>query len=274
MGLNGEAALDALAWAGFTEQAVIAKLANKLVREHDEWGYPTKKTFENAIRNTSPKRGRAGPMLPLLEEEFKRQRPIYWQRKRDHDEWDSYLKLLSDRGYRLNAAYASRFGRAIHLGHRNCPLPYHAPHEVRQKWQDAEQKRDKGDECKGLIIHQGCTVALVTTTHENGRPQIRVRYPSGKTFTTYLRDRCEDFGSLFTSLGGRPVTGALAHGHRVDIDYRGRRFVIHHPSGETVEAPWLARKFVETTGGFREEVTDIVIVGRRIEGEEPVEDEG
>jgi hypothetical protein len=256
--------LDALAWASLSEPATIARLTNLLVRDCSEHSYPTQKTFIEAIRSTSPPRGRAGPMLKLVETEFARQRPIFWKRKHEQDNWAAYLAEIQTRKYRINAAYAGVHQRPVYTGRRNNPLPYSAPYEERQKWENDENKRDKGDECHSIIIHQSCIVSLMASNNESNKPHLKVRYiGSGRTLTTFLRDRVSDFGNLWTTLGGRPVLGALAHGKRVEIDYPGRRFIIHHDDGETHTAPWLAVRYEKTDGGWREDEKPIVVIGRK-----------
>lgn len=268
--------LDGLAWASLSESAVIARLAAQLVREHQQshqsYGEPTKKRFEEAIRDTVPPRGRAGPMLQPLIEEFRRQRPIYIKRLAAHNAWAAWQSWRSDRSTRINVTYASLFGKATFLGPRSNPFSWHQ-HEEHQKWNLEEQSRDKGDNCVMLIKHQDCVIAVLasesTGSEQRNIPSIKVKYlASGRVFTTHLRQQVNDFGSLFTTLGGNPVTGALAHGHRVEIDWPGRRFIIHDPeTGEKHTAPWLVRRYTKSSDPWRYDTKDIVVIGRKIVGE-------
>ncbi len=73
------------------------------------------------------------------------------------------------------------------------------------------------------------------------------------------------------------MTGALAHGRRVEIDYPGRRFWIHEDDGTKTVAPWLGTK-VEKTGPQDWDVRqrDITIIGRKVtfdDGSDGSEDE-
>jgi hypothetical protein len=257
--------LDSLAWATLSEVATIARLSNKLVRENSEHNYPTQKTFIEAIRSTSPPRGRAGPMLELVELEYKRQRPIYWERKHAHDEWELYLSTIRKRAYRINAAYAGVHGRPIYGEPRHRDHAYHmASYEERQKINEEERQRDKGDSCVSIIIHQSCIVSIIKSVNGAEKSQLRVRYiESGRTFTTFLRGVVETFGALLSTLGGRPVLGALAHGKRVDIDYPGRRFTIHADDGSTHTAPWCALRYEKTEDAWREKEVKITVIGRQ-----------
>jgi len=257
--------LDALAWATLTEVATIARLSNKLVRDNSEHGYPAQKTFIEAIRSTSPPRGRAGPLLELVELEFKRQRPIYWKRRHAHIEWERYLSTIRTRSYRINAAYASVHGRPIYGEPRHKDHAYHLlSYEERSKVDEAERQRDKGDSCTSIIIHQSCVVSLIKSVNGAAKPQLKVRYiESGRTFTTFLRSDVGGFGGLLSNLGGRPVLGALAHGKRVEIDYPGRRFTIHADDGSTHTAPWRALSYEKTEDAWREKEIKITVIGRQ-----------
>lgn len=268
--------LDGLAWASLSESAVIARVAAMLVREHyaahREYGEPTKKRFEEAIRQTVPPRGRAGPMLEPLMVEFRRQRVIYTKRLRAHNDWAAWQDWRSKRETRVNVTYASLFERSPHLGHRQNPYDWHQQEDHR-KWNDEESARDKGDNCVLLIKHQGCVIAVLTSQGSKNEqrqiPSIKVKYlASGRVFTTHLREQVDNFGSLFKALGGYAVTGALAHGHRVDIDWPGRRFIIHDPeTGEKFTAPWLIRRYTKTDDQWRYDTKDLVVIGRKVIGE-------
>jgi hypothetical protein len=256
--------LDSLAWALLSESAVLGRLANMLVREHNHYSYPTQKTFTEAIRATKPPRGRAGPMLELLEKEFRRQKPIVHKRLMAHAEWDHHLKISALRSFRINAAYASVFKQAVFIGSRSNPLPYSAAWEERKKWDDEETNRPKGDNCLLLILHQGCIVAVLGSTDNNHRPQIRVRqFGTDQTCTTFLRSTVINFGDLLSALGGEAVTGALAHGHRVEINYPDREFLIHREDGSTFTAPWLAVSYTPSEKAWQaDDANDIVVTGR------------
>lgn len=259
--------LDGLAWASLSEQAVIARLANKMLRDRGKHDRPTKTDFKQAISDTVPPRGRCGPMFDPLVAEYERQHPIYWERKETQAEWAGYQATITTRDYRVNKTYASIFAKGgVHLKHRNNP--YHWNDEKHRKWNEAENARDKGEDCKLLIKHQGYIVAVA----HDVRPVLRVKYPSGRIFSTHLRTSVNhnSFGELFTSLGGRPVTGALAHGLRVEIDYPGRRFWIHQEDGTKTQAPWLGIK-VKKTGPNDWDVRqqDITIVGRKVHFDDP-----
>ena len=262
--------MDGLAWASLSETATIARVANMLVKAHSKYSYPTKKEFQKAISDTVPPRGRCGPMLEPLEAEYKRQRDIHWDRKEKAKAWAEYQADIAKRDTRINLAYAGVFGRPVHWGVKHNPYQWE-DREKRQKWDQEERDRPKGDDCHLLVIGEGCIAAVLWSvtpdkpdSNEVNKPQIKVRYlPSGRTFTTLIRNRPGDFGELFASLGGRPVLGALAHGKRVEVDWKGRRFLIHESDGETHEAPWCARKYIQTKDSWRQEEVDIEVKGRK-----------
>jgi hypothetical protein len=258
--------LDGLAWASISEEAVIARLANKLAKEHAKFVSPTKKAMQEAISATVPPRGRCGPMLEPLQKEYERQSPIIWERRETQVEWDAWKTLVSTRHHRINHTYASIFGRAVNLPHRNNP--YHWNDEKHRKWNEAEGHREKGDDCALLIKAQDCVIAVVVESTDESNPGAHIkvkRLGSGYVYTTYLRVRCENFGSLFASLGGFPVTGALAHGEHVKIDWRGRKFIITDKDGETRFAPWLAIKKTKTGPNHWDyKETPIQVMGRKV----------
>lgn len=255
--------LDALAWASLSEVATLARLANRLVKETDEYGYPTLTKFKEAISSTRPPRGRAGPMLELLQAEYKYQKDIIWKRKHAHDEWAQHQKNIANREYRIQACYASAFGQAVHTGHRHNPLPWNQ-WEARRAWDDAECKRPKGDDCLVIFIQQDYTVALLASVNDLQAPQIRVRRRGYRyTVATLLREPAYNIGDLLVTLGGKAVTGALAHGRRVEIDYAGRKFTIHDEDGNTHEAPWHILEARE------DDDYHVVVIGRKILSQDP-----
>jgi len=253
--------LDALAWATLSESATLAKLANALVKEHGEYSYPTQTKFKEAISSTKPPRGRTGPMLELLQTEYKRQKPIIWSRAKSAALWKEHLDNIANRKFRIQAAYAGVFGTAIFFGHRHNPIPWQAPYEEREKWDKAEQARPKGDDCTLIFLHQDCVVSVVTGENNDGRMRLKVRRrDSGYTTTTFLRTQPDDIGQLLVSLGEVAVTGALAHGRRVEVDYPGRKFIIHGEDGATHYAPWHIRSYEK--GGRHTSPKDAVVTGR------------
>jgi hypothetical protein len=272
--------MDGLAWASLSETATIARVASLMVRKHNKHDYPTKKEFQKAISDTVPPRGRCGPMLEPLETEYKRQRAIYWDRQEKKKAWDEYLATIAKRETRINLAYAGAYGRPVHWGVRHNPYAWE-DREKRHKWDLEEKERHKGDDCRLLVIGDGCIVAVLWSvtpdkadSDEVNKPQIKVKYlPSGRVFTTLIRDRPDDFGELFSSLGGYAVTGALAHSKHVEIDWKGRRFTVHEKDGSTHDVPWQARKYVGTEDTWRQKEVDIEVMGRKTLGEVELEGE-
>jgi hypothetical protein len=271
--------LDGLAWASLTEKAVIARLANKLVKSTTSaYGInePYKTAFQMAIRETVPPRGRAGPMLEPLIKEYQRQAPIFMGRLRSRGEWEAWKTWVAERTTRIDHAYATVFGRARFHDRRDNPYDWSRQRTEYEKWHQAEETRDNGDKCVMLVKDQDCVIALLMRESKgNGpffvrHPHIRVKcLGSGRVFTTYLRSEVWDMGQLLAALGGHPVLGALAHGHRVDVDWRGRRFVIHDPvSGETHEAPWLIRRFgkPDPAQPWAEHAQLLSVIGRKVVG--------
>jgi hypothetical protein len=264
--------LDALAWATLTEESTLAKLANALVKEHSRYSFPTQSKFVESIRSTKPPRGRAGPMLELLQTEYKRQHPIIWKRAENKAAWEAHLQNIANRSYRIQAAYASVFGKAIHIGYRHNPIPWQAPYDERHAWDEAEAKRPKGDSCNLLFLHQDCIVAVIAGENNDSRQQLKVRRRgSGYTTTTYLRTHPDDIGQLLVSLGGVAVTGALAHGQRVEIDYPGRKFIIHHADGDTHTAPWHIHNIKKGKSPAFDKWTEAIVMGRETISEETLE---
>ena len=74
--------LDALAWAGVSESARVARIAAKLVRElHQYKDEHTKTRIKDAVKATSPPYGRGKYIIAAVDAEYQRQLPIYKERK-------------------------------------------------------------------------------------------------------------------------------------------------------------------------------------------------
>jgi hypothetical protein len=126
-----EAILDGLAWAGISEAARVARISAGLVREiGDTARSHTKTRVKEAVRDTSPPYGRGKAIYEAVEEEYRRQKPIYRARLRDHTAWERRRKFLSKLSTRINAAYAFRFGRPL----------YQKRQHFRGDWRDREAR--------------------------------------------------------------------------------------------------------------------------------------
>ncbi|MGE3483507.1 MAG: hypothetical protein AB7L09_02125 [Nitrospira sp.] len=293
-----EMVLDALAWAGITEQARVARLAAMLVRQQGAPDF-TQSHIKETIRNTAPPYGRAkhiftalygepeekdseGTILrPKVEGEIERQYAIWRARKNKRDRWNIWLEYRAERATRVNFAYAAAFGRPAYEPNRQPPdeinwdwsMGYSHPNRERmEKWRETENQRDKGDICKGITHQDGHVIALVTTTDGTNIPHIVVRYRSGPITKTYLRHHADNLVEAAVSLGGPRVLAAMTKGKRVRTDWVGRRSFIYHDGSDHIspsieEVPWLASRWdtrVERVGGYVRnavERIDIVIHG-------------
>lgn len=256
--------LDALAWAGTTEQARVAWISAKLVRSLQIWtNTHTKTDVKEAVKLTQPPYGRGKYIIEAVEKEYRRQLPIYRKRKEHHDWWQTYLKNAAARDTRLDNAYAAAFDRPQHLEAQGLDKPYsQSTWDERSEWDASESARDKGDQCVGLT-HQGSyVVALLEIENGAMRWHIATRLHKGPIVRTYLRcnvNRLHDgkmnLVEAAVSLGGPKVKAALSRGKRVETDWVGRRTLIHHEGQDYVHAhieeiPWRTAIFVERQGPF------------------------
>lgn len=265
-----EVVLDALAWAGISETARIARIANKLVRGTNRYNSTVTKTaISEAVRETIPPYGRGKAICEGVAKEIERQRPIYSKRHDDQEAWERYLSHMAEMSVRINNAYASRFGRPTYSpatsyhGHPNAQ-PYGGASywEASQAHQDAEEKRDKGDSCVAFLIYQEVyAVALLRSAnnlHGNNFIAVRSRL-GGEPVYTELRETCSHFVEAVVSLGGPKVRSALAQGLQVCTDWVGRRSTITHRDGKTETLPWLSMRHIKTSQyGWDKEYTVVL----------------
>lgn len=129
-----EMVLDGLAWAGMPEQARVAKLAAKLVRQSGAPNH-TQAHVKEVIRNTAPPYGRAKYIFEkvygkkvktddgeiVVGSELNRQYAIFAERRNKHNEWAEWLAFRAEHSTRLNYAYASTFSRPVYELHRSAP---------------------------------------------------------------------------------------------------------------------------------------------------------
>jgi hypothetical protein len=253
-----EVVLDALAWAGISETARIARIANKLTRGTNRYCTTVTKTaIAEAVRVTIPPYGRGKAICEGVAKEIERQHPIYAKRHDAQEAWERYLAHMAEMSVRINNAYASRFGRPTfspatsYQGHPN-EQPYGGGSywEASQAHQEAESKRDKGDSCVAFLIYQEVYAVALLRSANNlpGSNYVAVRNRlSGEAVYTALRVSCEHFVDAVLSLGGPKVRSALAQGLQVCTDWVGRRSVITHREGKTETLPWLSERHTQTS---------------------------
>lgn len=248
--------LDALAWAGVSESARVARIAAKLVRELDHYkDEHTKTRIKDAVKVTSPPYGRGKYIIAAVDTEYQRQLPIYKERKARHDAWAEYQKHMAKRSTRVNNAYASAFDRPRYHPRQSFDGPW-GDYNGRQAFDESERARDVGDNCVG-ITHQGNhVVALVRSENSTSQEHIATRLKRGVITRTYLRSvyrTKQNLVDALVSLGGPRVKAALAIGKQVETDWVGRRSFIHHDGRDhhavgVEEIGWRAVMFEETTG--------------------------
>jgi len=241
--------LDALAWAGITEDARIAKIAAGLVRGAS-YTY-TKTAVREAVKITSPPYGRGKAIFTALwgdmaevSGEIMRQKVIYDARQEEQAKWRGYLAHRAKRENRINSAYASAFSRPDYLPARRCPVTW-SEYDARCEWEKEERERDKGDDCTALTHQDSFVVCLVISENGETRPHIATRYKRGDVVRTYLRMSGSpmNLAEAAISLGGPKVKAALAKGKRVKTDWIGRRTYIYHDGSDHIdprveELPW------------------------------------
>jgi len=262
--------LDGLAWASLTEQARVSRVSAELVRSLPLYNTDhTKTDIKAAVKNTSPPYGRAKFINAAVAEEYKRQLPIYRDRQEQQVDWKNYLEHMSKRATRLNHAYAAAFDRVPYQPRGNFPGGW-SNYDARQKWEDAENTRDKGDECLGISHQGGHVVALVESENSATRWHIATRLKSGPIVRTYLRtnavntDQPKSIAEAAISLGGPKVKAAITKGKKVVTDWLGRKTYIHHEGQDYHEVMvetlnWRITSFVERPGyGGRTETRAVV----------------
>ena len=246
--------LDALAWAGISESARVAKIAAGLVRELPDYqAEHTKIRVKDAVKATSPPYGRGKYIIAAVDVEYQRQLPIYKERKDKHDAWDKYQKHIVKRPTRINSAYATAFDRPqFNALQANYPC--------RQPSNKEKGVRDVGDRCLALTHQGNHVVALLTSKNGQDGFHVATRLKRGNITRTYLRGVGGDCGQgpqnlidALVSLGGPRVKAALAIGKQVETDWVGRRSFIHHDGRDhqavgVEEISWRARMFEEVTG--------------------------
>jgi|3_EtaG_2_1085321.scaffolds.fasta_scaffold00329_24 hypothetical protein len=249
--------LDALAWAGVSESARVARIAAKLVRElHQYKDEHTKTRIKDAVRATSPPYGRGKYIIAAVDAEYQRQLPIYKERKAKHDAWAEYQKHIVKRSTRVNNAYAAAFDRPQYHPKQRWGGSW-GDYDGRQAFDEVEGARDFGDRCLALTHQGNHVVALLTSKNGQDGFHIATRLKRGTVTRTYLRGN-DDQGpqnliDALVSLGGPQVKAALAIGKQVETDWVGRRSFIHHDGRDhqavgVEEISWRARMFEEVAG--------------------------
>jgi hypothetical protein len=252
--MKQEIILDALAWAGISEKARIARIANKLALSlHSQKQQHSKTKVKEAVKNTAPPYGRGKIITNAVEIEYRRQLPISLERRNQKGEELRYENHMAMKATRINNAYAAAFNRPIYQ-----PRQYweRSKANVNDSWEEidaknrefniAEERRDKGDECIALKFQGNYTIALLRSSNHNYNLHIAVRSKQGIITRTYLRANkyeIKNFVEVITSLGGSKVKAALARGNKVITDWSGRRSFIHHDNinnrGPRIEElPW------------------------------------
>jgi hypothetical protein len=237
-----EKILDGLAWAGISEAARVAKISALLVREENgSYGRLTKTRIKEAVRDTSPPYGRGKIVCEKVEAETKRQGEIYKKRQSAQEEFQSWLRFRAKMGTRLNYAYAHTFERPPHVPYQSYPGEWSDHYDIRNKWDEEERDRDKGEECHAITHWQRHVVCL--TTDVNGRHIISTRLNKGEIVQTFLRDDSEDLVQAAISLGGPKVRAAYPQGIRVTTDWVGRTSTVHYIDRAEVMLPWQAATY-------------------------------
>ena len=272
--------LDGLAWATLTEDARVAKLAAKLARQrYDQYNHDqhTKTHVREVVRQSSPPYGRAkyifealwGPGKDGDTGAMEKVWNVHLERRTKQDEFATWQEWQAEISTRLNAAYAAVFERPVYEPSRKCPIKWDwsmgrecEAYERHTEWNIQERDRDKGDMCVALT-HQGDhVVCLVSTVNMDSCPHVAVRGPGGTEVRTHLRDEVSDWGDAVVSLGGPHILSALAKGKRIETDWVGRRFFIHHDGSDHMprsvqELPWLTARFEANSRGWRSKVGTI-----------------
>lgn len=241
--------LDGLAWAKLSEQARIARIAAKLVRDIPTGIAITKVAIKEAVSATMPPYGRGRVIFEGVTEEYQRQLPIFRKRQEAHREWKQHTDNLSNLSYRINAAYAARFDRPEYRPRQSFPEAYIPqfgdPNESnywerRNAWDKKEDERDKGDDCDDLIIYKGHTICLVTRGNNDRNSFVAVRQKKGPITKIHLSTSPQrvELSEIAMVLGGPRVQSAITSGERVVTDWINRRSVIYHDATETHE-PWV-----------------------------------
>lgn len=273
--------LDALAWAGITEKARVAKIAAGLVRDTAPRN-PTKSAIKEAVKATAPPYGRGKAITEAVTLEYQRQMPIHIKRRNAHNAWESYLETQAKRETRINNAYAYAFNRPAYEPAKSYPGPWDYSDEgraARREWNEKEDARDKGDDCIAITHYDDHVVALVVS--ENGSNQAHVATVSkdGEITRTYLKiedyDDPDNLVEAALLLGGPKVQTALSLGKKVVTDWPRRRTLIHHEGQDyhrhyVEELPWRSFELVEkdTRYGPRLKEAGVLILGNQVIREE------
>jgi len=244
--------LDALAWAGISEQARIARIANKLARElHTPNAQHSKAKVKTAVRDTAPPYGRGKIITNAVEIEYRRQLPISLERRNREAAELRYKNHITKKATRINNAYAAAFDRPIYQPRQYYTrigelINWSRDNELRREFDEIESKRDKGDECLALTCQGNHTIALLKSSNNNPNLHIASRLKQGVITRTYLRANkyeIKNFVEALISLGGSKVKAALSRGNKVVTDWVGRKSFIHHDAinnrgPRLEELPW------------------------------------
>lgn len=238
--------LDGLAWAGLSERARIARIANQLVQNgtNSYRGSLTQTEVKEAVRNTSPPYGRAKHIFRALwgddnDGEIARQREVHDRRQKaasDHKRWLADEAKLETR---LNKAYAAAFERPRLRPYEHYPGGWR-DYDERMAWEDKERARDKGDDCIALTHQDGHVVALCVAENGSDDVFIATRYRTGPVTKTYIThdwgEQPKNLVEAAVLLGGPKVRAAIARGKRVKTDWINQRSFVYH-DGSDHEAP-------------------------------------